>query len=795
MHFLPKIYAALPILLLALHVHADDSGNWTRVNDDDAGVSYSSDVSKMGNTLYYKNDMHLANTIGAWCQFKFTGTGVRWIGAKNHDHGKADVFVDDKLEATVDANSPNWLTQQNLFEKTGLVNGRHEMRIVLKDASTQDFDAFEVLGPPPPPPPAKNLGDVSLPDQVPYLNPPTRYPLGNGVAMAVGGATGEWEQLAGPDYTCPNYIDTESLALEVDGVELPLHPEMRRARETGLYWGGITRGDLRIYLVDFAVRGQPWLSRLVLIDNMSATGSHDVRLRTTIHPRPETGMSDGFVQDAGGNRCGLFIQADPAVEVVYGGGGATNRSVVIAFGDTAGAAYVRGPDHIIESSLGHLAPNGSWNLALDHYFRRDKTSDIDALAAIRALKSVPALEQSITDGQKWFRSVAPEYQLSRITEPRARDLMEGALAVLKTNQSLDGGLIAHSTHYKEGYIRDAVVGLRGLTACGHFEESKLWLAWIDHVRAHLGHLPDASSCATELGDHEYDFDGGNTYAEEPALVLFTARDYYDGTKDLAPLKAVNATLQFCMDTQLQHADANDHRLEFNGDETEVCNPDSLSATTANHADIRGESWAYSSIGMCAASLDFYIKYVGLTGGDAAKYKNSITGTTVDLHAELEQLVKAMDRDFWRTDAPDFPGGIHEPFRLKADSAWPLQPIANLTLMPLYFAAPYRAGEKARDAAAVATWFDDKTGFLSRLPHADGGFEGHDLGYLLWALVETKNPAKDKVYHALVNGVTVDAWGTFDEDYDAQGQPNGHDLRSLESGTNLSALAKYWNLGL
>jgi hypothetical protein len=789
-----KTHFLFPALFLALNVHADDGADWTRVNDDDSAVSYSSNVSTMVNESYYKRDMHLVHEVGAWCKFKFTGTGVRWIGAKNHDHGKADVYVDGKLETMVDANSANWLVQQNLFEKTGLVNGPHELRIELKDTDTQDFDAFEFMGPPPPPPPAKNLGDMTLPDTVPYLNLPKRYPLGNGMAMAVGGATGEWEQLAGPGYTCPNYIDTESLAVEVDGVDLPLHPEMRRARETGLYWGGLTRGDLRIYLVDFTVRGQPWISRLVMIDNMSATASHDVRLRTTIHPRPEKGMSNGFVKDDAGTRCGLFIQADPTVEVIYGGRGVTNRSVVIAFGDTAGAAYVRGDDHVIESSFGHLAPNGSWNLALDHYFRRDKTSDAEALSAIRALKPVPELEQAIKDWQKWFRDVAPEYQLSRVPEPRARDMMEGALAVLKTNQSLDGGLIAHATHYKEGYIRDALLGLRGLTACGHFDESKQWLAWIDHVHSHLGHLPDASSCDTELTNHEYDFDGGNTYAEEPAQVLFAARDYYNGTKDLATLKAVNATLQFCMDVQMQHAAAADYRLDFNGDETEFS--DALNPATPTHRDdIRGSAWSYPSIGMAAASLDFYIKYVGLTGGDAAKYKNSITGTTVDLHVELDHMLKAMERDFWRTDAQDFPGGIHEPFRVKEGNAWPLQPIGNFTLMPLYFGAPYPASEKASDAAAVASWFDDKTGFLPMIPHGDGSFDGHNLGYLLWALVETKNSAKDKVYHALVNGPTSDAWGTFDEGYYPQGQPNGHDLRSFESGTNLSALAKYWNLGL
>ena len=36
--------------------------------------------------------------------------------------------------------------------------------------------------------------------------------------------------------------------------------------------------------------------------------------------------------------------------------------------------------------------------------------------------------------------------------------------------------------------------------------------------------------------------------------------------------------------------------------------------------------------------------------------------------------------------------------------------------------------------------------------------------------------------------------SFNEAYDDKGRPNGNDLRSLETGVNLTALAKYWGLG-
>jgi hypothetical protein len=95
--------------------------------------------------------------------------------------------------------------------------------------------------------------------------------------------------------------------------------------------------------------------------------------------------------------------------------------------------------------------------------------------------------------------------------------------------------------------------------------------------------------------------------------------------------------------------------------------------------------------------------------------------------------------------------------------------------------------------AIAHYFDEKTGFLQLVPGSASGFEGHDLGYLLWGLVEINDPRKDEVYKALVNGPTVDCWGSYNEAYDSNGNRNDHDLRSLETGVNLSALAKYWNL--
>jgi hypothetical protein len=115
-------------------------------------------------------------------------------------------------------------------------------------------------------------------------------------------------------------------------------------------------------------------------------------------------------------------------------------------------------------------------------------------------------------------------------------------------------------------------------------------------------------------------------------------------------------------------------------------------------------------------------------------------------------------------------------------------------MPVFDGTPYSAEEKKKDVEAIAYYFNPTTGFLQLVPGADTGFDGHDLGYLLWGLVEIDDPRKEEVYKALVNGPTADCWGSFNEAYDTTGHPNGHDLRSLETGVNISAIAKYWDLG-
>src|ERR1700722_83377 len=115
------------------------------------------------------------------------------------------------------------------------------------------------------------IGQTLLPEQVPYLNQPENFFIGNGYAAGGGAADGTWNFLTGPNYTCPNYLQSEEIRLVVDGKEQPLTMEVHRARKTGIFYGVKTVGDLKVYLIDYALMGEPWVARMVRVQNTSSS--------------------------------------------------------------------------------------------------------------------------------------------------------------------------------------------------------------------------------------------------------------------------------------------------------------------------------------------------------------------------------------------------------------------------------------------------------------------------------------------------------------------------------------------
>jgi hypothetical protein len=75
-------------------------------------------------------------------------------------------------------------------------------------------------------------------------------------------------------------------------------------------------------------------------------------------------------------------------------------------------------------------------------------------------------EKAIVHWQQWFRKVPPAYSLANIKDLKARNIVEGGLYMIKTNQTVDGGMVANQRWYNLSWTRDAYCGLRGLLATG-----------------------------------------------------------------------------------------------------------------------------------------------------------------------------------------------------------------------------------------------------------------------------------------------------------------------------------------
>ena len=93
------------------------SGTWS------SSTSYAGAVN---------NDEHWNATTSNYAQYTFTGTSVKWIGLKASNQGKADVYIDGSLVTTVDLYSPTTQMQQILYSQTGLSQGSHTIKVVVK---------------------------------------------------------------------------------------------------------------------------------------------------------------------------------------------------------------------------------------------------------------------------------------------------------------------------------------------------------------------------------------------------------------------------------------------------------------------------------------------------------------------------------------------------------------------------------------------------------------------------------------------------------------------------------------
>jgi hypothetical protein len=115
-------------------------------NDD--LLSYDAGWSKgtVHNVGDYSDDIHTTTTVGAAVQYGFYGTGVQYLAETNADDGDVDVYIDGQFQANVRLDTSSTLmAQQVVYQKSGLTNGFHTIKVVNKSTSVVNVDGFRVL--------------------------------------------------------------------------------------------------------------------------------------------------------------------------------------------------------------------------------------------------------------------------------------------------------------------------------------------------------------------------------------------------------------------------------------------------------------------------------------------------------------------------------------------------------------------------------------------------------------------------------------------------------------------------
>lgn len=742
--------------------------NWVLLNDNDPSIQYSG-FSAASTGTYYNGDMHWSNTADAYCLFQFTGTGVRWIGAKNSDHGKADVYLDDSLvEQGLDSYGSAWLTQQLLFERIGLKDTLHSLKIVVKNekqaASSgyyQDIDAFGMVTSPLPP---IRIGATELPTQVPYFGRAEPYTIGNGITAAGGDVSGAWDFLIGPDYSCADFITREALTIVIDNTPFPLSLEMHRARKTGLLYGCRRIGDLNVYVLDFAVNNLPCVIRLVRVQNASAALSHEVAVRAAVsHSATSASIIDSKA---------LSIRS-AAGSPDFGGEDPTwaDRFSLISFNDSSMVSG-SGSDYTLETTGRTVAAGNDYTVGLYHWQHyAEARADTEYVNDIRLRNVIADAESCMADWFDWVDS-GKSFETDTLT----RDAIEGAAVFIKMQQDLDGGYVATMRRYAHSYIRDSHAACRGLMAMGHTDETRRFIQCVHRNVTQQGYVCN-SWPMNGAGAPLSCFVGGNSESELPAYYALIIRNYLEASQDTNFVDSVRSSIEIAIDAQVNWARSHGWRLRFNGDETERYVP---SVDGATYGDLPGwdaNAWSFASMGAAIASVSFYVDYLGWKGETTRK---------AQYQASLDSLKASADLTFWRTDVTP---NRHEWSR-KQDNSFPVYPVPNFDMLPFWLGARLEGSRERDDALNMLPFVDTSTGFMPVAPDANQGLTGHALGYLLYALAETGNPAMDTAYNWLINNGLRGCWGTWTEFYGPHGTPNGHNLRVFETGINLEAITRY-----
>ncbi len=118
------------------------------VGDMSASIIYTGTWDEEADATALGGGLHRSDDGGAWAKLRFTGRDVAWIVEKGPGKGRAMVYVDGDLEATVDLAAGSDVARQIVIRRHWSTRGEHVIKIVVEGTigrPTITLDAFAIL--------------------------------------------------------------------------------------------------------------------------------------------------------------------------------------------------------------------------------------------------------------------------------------------------------------------------------------------------------------------------------------------------------------------------------------------------------------------------------------------------------------------------------------------------------------------------------------------------------------------------------------------------------------------------
>jgi hypothetical protein len=115
-------------------------------NDDDPGATYPGWTRRCNlGTGDFNNDLTISDTSGDVWNCSFTGSSVSVIAPKETGAGRIEIQIDGKTHITADLSTTGIRqVQQEVFEVSGLILGKHTIQIINRGPGPVAVDALVI---------------------------------------------------------------------------------------------------------------------------------------------------------------------------------------------------------------------------------------------------------------------------------------------------------------------------------------------------------------------------------------------------------------------------------------------------------------------------------------------------------------------------------------------------------------------------------------------------------------------------------------------------------------------------